>query len=99
MKWMNQPTFATLLRQSRVAAHLSQEKLAERAGLSVDTISALERGVRKTPHMATVRLLAKALRLNAAERAMFGAAARMPPERDQPEVPLQRAWPAISRSP
>ena len=99
MKWMNRPTFATLLRQYRVAAHLSQEKLAERAGLSVAAISALERGVRKTPHMATLRLLAKALRLNAAERAMFGAAARMPPERDQPEVPLQRAWPSISQSP
>ena len=99
MKWMNEPTFATLLRQYRVAAHLSQEKLAERAGLSVAAISTLERGVRKTPHMATVRLLAKALRLSAAERAMFGVAARMPPERYQPEVPLQRAWPSISRSP
>lgn len=98
MKWMNRPTFATLLRQYRVAAHLSQEMLAERAGLSVAAISALERGVRKTPHMATVRLLAKALRLTAAERAMFGVAA-MPPERDRPEVPLQRTWPTLSRSP
>ena len=98
MKWMNRPTFATLLRQYRVAAHLSQEKLAERAALSVAAISALERGVRKTPHMATVRLLAKALRLNAAERAMFGAAARMLPEHYQPEVPLRRAWPSISQS-
>jgi transcriptional regulator with XRE-family HTH domain len=99
MKWTNRLTFATLLRQYRVAAHLSQEKLAERAGLSVAAISALERGVRKTPHMATVRLLAKALRLSAAERALFGAAARMRPECDQPGVPLQRAWPSISRSP
>src|SRR5262245_1454152 len=99
MEWMNRPTFATLLQQYRVAAHLSQEKLAERAGLSVAAISALERGVRKTPHMATVRLLAKALRLSAAERAMFGTTARMPPEPYQPEVPLQRAWPSISRSP
>ena len=99
MEWMYRPTFATLLRQYRVAAHLSQEKLAERAGLSVAAISALERGVRKTPHMATVRLLAKALRLNAAERALFGAAARMSPERCQPGLPLQRAWPSISRSP
>jgi len=99
MKWMNRLTFATLLRQYRVAAHLSQEKLAERAALSVAAISALERGVRKTPHMATVRLLAKALKLNAAERAMFGAAARLLPERYQPGVPPQRTWPAISRSP
>ena len=99
MEWMNRPTFATLLRQYRVAAHLSQEKLAERAGLSVAAISALERGVRKTPHMATVRLLAKALRLNALERAMFGATARMPPERYQPGGSLQRAWPSVSRSP
>jgi transcriptional regulator with XRE-family HTH domain len=99
MEWMNRPTFATLLRQYRVAAHLSQEKLAERAGLSVAAISALERGVRKTPHMATVRLLAKALRLTAAERALFGATARMLPERYRPGVPSQRTWPSISRSP
>jgi transcriptional regulator with XRE-family HTH domain len=99
MKWMNQPTFATLLRQYRVAAHLSQEKLAERAGLSVAAISALERGIRKTPHMATVRLLAKALRLSTAERAMFGATARMPPECYQLEVRLQHMWPSISRLP
>ena len=99
MKGMNRPTFATLLRQYRVAAHLSQEKLAERAGLSVAAISALERGVRKTPHLATVRLLAKALRLSTADRAIFGAAARMPPERYQPGDPLQRVWPTLSRSP
>ena len=99
MEWMNRPTFATLLRQYRAAANLSQEMLAERAGLSVAAISALERGIRKTPHMATVRLLAKALRLSAVERAIFGATARMPTEHNQPGVPLLRTWPSLSRSP
>src|SRR5690348_4179516 len=36
-------TFAMLLRRARRAAGLSQEALAERAGISVDAISALER--------------------------------------------------------
>jgi transcriptional regulator with XRE-family HTH domain len=38
-----------LLRQYRVAAALSQEALAERAGLSARTISDLERGVKTSP--------------------------------------------------
>ncbi len=38
-------TFGELLRRSRVATGLTQEELAERAGLSARGISDLERGV------------------------------------------------------
>jgi len=71
-------TFAEALKRYRRASRLTQEALAERAGLSVDTIAALERGRRQTPHRDTVGLLADALGLAAAERATLIAAARRP---------------------
>ncbi|HTU70240.1 MAG TPA: tetratricopeptide repeat protein [Candidatus Baltobacteraceae bacterium] len=64
-----------MLRGFRRAANLSQEELAERARLSVQAISALERGVRRAPYRETVRLLGDALRLNTAQRAELEAAA------------------------
>jgi predicted ATPase/class 3 adenylate cyclase/DNA-binding XRE family transcriptional regulator len=69
-------TFGALLRQYRQAAALSQEALAERAGLSTDAISVIERGKRGPPRPDTVALLAQALGLTAEERARFVAAAR-----------------------
>jgi len=68
--------FSAVLRQLRTSAALSQEALAERAGLSPRGISDLERGVRRAPHLTTVRLLADALALNPAERQLLLAAAR-----------------------
>src|SRR3989440_3947545 len=68
-------TFGALLRQYRRAAGLTQEALAERAGVTAQAISALERGFRRRPHPSTVRLLAAALRLHAQDRAAFEAAA------------------------
>jgi len=43
------PVFGSLLRRYRRAAGLTQEALAERALLSVFTISALERGANQAP--------------------------------------------------
>src|ERR671936_788471 len=68
-------TFGALLRQHRRAAGLTQEALAERAGVTAQAISALERGFRRRPHPSTVRLLAAALRLHAQDRAAFEDAA------------------------
>jgi len=62
------PTFGSLLRRARRAAGLSQEALAERAGISVDAVSALERGLSRAPHQDTLELLAEALQLSAEER-------------------------------
>src|SRR4051812_19910800 len=64
------------LRGYRERAGLSQEALAERAGLAVAAISALERGVRRRPFPHTLAALAEALDLSPAERAAFIAAAR-----------------------
>ncbi|TDU86883.1 putative ATPase [Kribbella voronezhensis] len=68
--------FGDLLRRHRRDAGLSQEKLAELAGLSVDAIAALERGRRRAPRPHTLRLLGDALRLGAPDRAQLTAAAR-----------------------
>ena len=70
--------FGDLLRQYRDAAGLTQEDLAKRAGLSVDTISLLERGEHRRPHRYTVQSLADALGLSQQERIPFETATRMP---------------------
>src|SRR5215472_12138587 len=72
--------FAELLRQHRLRAGLSQEALAERAGLSARGISDLERGIRRTPYPATIARLATALGLDAPTRdALLSAARHAPP--------------------
>ncbi|HVA93080.1 MAG TPA: helix-turn-helix transcriptional regulator, partial [Chloroflexota bacterium] len=62
-------TFGSLLRRYRLGAGLSQEALAERAGLSTDAIAHLERGRRNAPRLVTVGMLADALQLGPPERA------------------------------
>jgi predicted ATPase/DNA-binding CsgD family transcriptional regulator/transcriptional regulator with XRE-family HTH domain len=62
------PGFGALLRRSRQEAGLSQEELAERAGMSSKAIGALERGDRQHPYPATVRRLADALGLGGEAR-------------------------------
>jgi predicted ATPase/DNA-binding XRE family transcriptional regulator len=70
----NPHPFGELLRRLRTAATLTQEELAERAGLSVRAVSDLERGVHQAPRLETVRMLADALRLEATDRAGLIAA-------------------------
>ena len=69
-------TFGSLLRSYRRIAGITQEELAERAGVSADTISNLERDIAHTPRKETIRLLAEALGLTPEERETFLAAAR-----------------------
>src|SRR4051812_1750135 len=57
-------TFGSLLRRFRLSAGLTQEGLAERAGLSTRGIQDLERGVRLAPRAETLRMLADALNLD-----------------------------------
>ena len=59
-------SLAELLRSLRVRAGLTQEELAERAGLTPHAISALERGARTRPYPHTVRALGEALGLTEA---------------------------------
>jgi transcriptional regulator with XRE-family HTH domain len=63
--------FGVLLKRFRLAARLKQEELAERAELSARTISDLERGVSRAPRKETLRLLAEALGLSEADRALL----------------------------
>lgn len=62
------PRFSDLLRHARRAAGLTQEALAERAGISVRAVIDLERGVNRTPRRDTLELLVEALDLPSAER-------------------------------
>jgi predicted ATPase/DNA-binding CsgD family transcriptional regulator/DNA-binding XRE family transcriptional regulator len=71
--------FGDLLRRYRVAAGLTQEELAEHAGLSTRGISDLERGARALPRKDTLQLLLEALDLSAEDRASFVSAAARPP--------------------
>ncbi|HEY7094824.1 MAG TPA: helix-turn-helix domain-containing protein, partial [Ktedonobacterales bacterium] len=68
--------FGALLLRHRAAAGLTREQLARRAGVSSDTITALEHG-RRTPRDTTVDLLASALGLSGAERTGFQAAVQL----------------------
>jgi non-specific serine/threonine protein kinase len=71
-------SFGDLLRQHRVAAGLTQEALAERAGLSVHGIQKLERGGTH-PYRDTVRRLMSGLQLSPEETLAFQAAANPAP--------------------
>ncbi len=71
-------TFGTMLRHFRLLAALTQEVLAERAGVSVRAVSDLERGIKTWPHTDTVDRLARGLGLSDSERNDLKRASRRP---------------------
>ncbi|HLY31575.1 MAG TPA: AAA family ATPase, partial [Ktedonobacterales bacterium] len=75
---MPQRSFGRLLRHYRRLVALSQEALAERAGVSMRAIGGMERDEGHTPYAATAHLLVDALGLTSVECAEFLAAARAP---------------------
>jgi predicted ATPase/transcriptional regulator with XRE-family HTH domain len=75
---MTESDFGGLLRRYRVAAGLTQEELAERAGVSTRGVSDLERGAHGLPRKDTLQLLLDVLALSPADRATLVAAARRP---------------------
>jgi predicted ATPase/DNA-binding XRE family transcriptional regulator len=85
------PDFASLLRRYRRRSGLTQEELAERAGLSVASVSLLERGITLAPQRATVSLLCDALTLAPDEAAAFAAQARVGYPHDDTGNAQQRA--------
>jgi predicted ATPase/DNA-binding XRE family transcriptional regulator len=74
-------SFGAHLKALREAAAFTQEELATIAGLSVQAVSALERGERRRPHLETVRALSAALDLNSEARDALIASARAPAPR------------------
>ena len=75
--------FGALLRKYRLAAGLTQEALAERAGLSVRNIQNLEHGTNQ-PLRGTMSRLAVALALGPDEQHSFLAAASVTPRQRPP---------------
>jgi transcriptional regulator with XRE-family HTH domain len=69
-------SFAGLLRQLRDEARLTQEELAEAAGLSPRAVSDLERGIHPTARKGTATLLAGALGMAQSVSVVFVDAAR-----------------------
>ncbi|MEU5869444.1 helix-turn-helix domain-containing protein [Nonomuraea sp. NPDC047529] len=69
-------SFAELLRLHRHAARLTLEQLAEASGVSVRTLSDMERGRSTGPQHRTVTALADALSLGQEEREQFFGLAR-----------------------
>lgn len=71
--------FGQMLRRLRERAGMTQQELAEQAGLTPHAVSALERGTRTRPYPHTVRSLADALHISEAERAdMVASVPRRP---------------------
>src|ERR1700716_4065908 len=91
------------LKKLRLAAGMTQEELAERAGISARTVSDVERGLRSVVHHHTAGRLASALGLADEQRRKFDALARgremdpapAPPAGRLPQVPT----PLLGRSP
>jgi predicted ATPase/DNA-binding XRE family transcriptional regulator len=83
--------FGEHLRRLRETAGLSQEELAERAGLSPAAVSALERGHRRNPYPQTIRALSDALGLSGEDRQALQTAARKQPEAQPARSPIEPA--------
>ncbi|TCO45660.1 tetratricopeptide repeat protein [Kribbella antiqua] len=83
-------SLSELLRRHRSAAGLTQAALAEKAGLSEQAISVLERGIRSRPRIDTIRALTAALGLDTKDAEEFTAVARgkgRKPRAPEPEAP------------
>src|SRR5689334_3596192 len=69
-------TLGDRLRKHRLSAQLTQQEVADRAGLSVRGLSDLERGLRQAPYRDTILRLADALGIAEPERQAWLAVAR-----------------------
>jgi non-specific serine/threonine protein kinase len=83
-------TFGVALRCHRRAANLTQEELAERASLSVRSVSGWERGEGTTPRRDTLALLVQALGLSGTARETFEALV-VRTRMQRPEAPVRAA--------
>jgi predicted ATPase/DNA-binding XRE family transcriptional regulator/Tfp pilus assembly protein PilF len=79
-------TLADLVRHYRSVARLSQEEMAERAGLSARTVSDIECGVARSPRAVTLSLLAEALALDPPAKQRLYASVRRGPASPEPAL-------------
>jgi len=80
------------LKRLRLAAGMTQEELAERAGISARTVSDVERGLRTLVHHDTARRLTSALGLGDEQRLGFEVLARGGPH-GRPPIPTPSGLP------
>jgi transcriptional regulator with XRE-family HTH domain len=92
------PAFSELLRSYRRRALLTQEALASKSGLSVRTVSDLERGIQQSPRPDTVRRLADALGLATIEAERLLATTTSPSPAEQSESPPHAEDPNVVRA-
>src|SRR5579884_1257596 len=92
MSTVRQLTFGELVRRHRLAAGLTQAELAERAGISIRSVSETERNLSR-PHAYTISRLADALALSGADRASFEVSARNRPAHPSTVSSAQRIGP------
>jgi predicted ATPase len=78
---------------------LTQEQLAERAGLSHRSISDLERGISRAPHKDTLALLASALQLSERDRAALDDTVRRLRHDTLKQQITERAAPGLPAAP
>ncbi len=88
---------SAVLTAERRAQRLTQEELAERAGIHVTTISKLERG-QQVPSLALFALLAKALACPADDLLRRVLPTVSPPAYEDRAVALVRGFPAADRA-
>jgi tetratricopeptide (TPR) repeat protein/transcriptional regulator with XRE-family HTH domain len=97
-------SFGVLLRRYRLASGLSQEELAQRAGLSVRALANMERGRTRRPYRRSVRLLAEAMALPEPQRLdleraswLVGCDASVPGQLPAADLARPPAGPAVPR--
>lgn len=81
-----EPTIGDHLRRIRTQSTLTQEQLAERAGVSVETVRKLEQNERTSARMSTLAKLARALRVPTS--ALIGSAVQAQAMREPDAAPL-----------
>jgi transcriptional regulator with XRE-family HTH domain len=85
-----EPELGALVRAARGRAGLTQEELAERAGLTAQSIGSIERGVTLSPRADVLERLLDALGLTPDEERALRAAARAAARRSQrPPAPVE----------
>lgn len=82
------PTIGDHIARERRASGMTQDALAEQAGVSVETIRKLEQNDRTTARMATLNCLAKALKITTSELLGDASRARVRHEQDDDQLAL-----------